>query len=219
VHHDARIALAKQSMSVVVIYFGFRDDGAPLDLQHHNIILGPRYEGLLTDIFDRKTLAKDFSQYLHVPTLTDPSLAPPGHHAAYTLVPVPHNGSGIDWSSRGEPFVDEVLRFLEARGYIPNLAARLVHKSFVTPDYFEHTLNSHLGNAFGLEPVLWQSAFFRPHNKSEDLENLYCVGAGFQPGGGTPSVMMSAKITAREIARDYKVARHVVEAVGGGRSA
>ena len=219
VHHDARIALAKQSMSVVVIYFGFRDDGAPLDLQHHNIILGPRYEGLLTDIFDRKILAKDFSQYLHVPTLTDPSLAPPGHHAAYTLVPVPHNGSGIDWSSRGEPFVDEVLRFLEVRGYIPNLAARLVHKSFVTPDYFEHTLNSHLGNAFGLEPVLWQSAFFRPHNKSEDLENLYCVGAGFQPGGGTPSVMMSAKITAREIARDYKVARHVVEAVGGGRPA
>jgi phytoene desaturase len=215
-HHDVRMKLAKQSMSVVVIYFGFRDDGKKLDLQHHNIILGPRYEGLLTDIFDRKILAKDFSQYLHVPTLTDPSLAPPGHHAAYTLIPVPHNGSGIDWTVEGPRLVDEVLRFLEVRGYIPDLAKRLVHKSFVTPDYFEQQLNSHLGNAFGLEPVLWQSAFFRPHNRSEDIEGLYLVGAGYQPGGGTPSVMMSAKITARAIAEDYKVSRRVLDAVGTG---
>ncbi len=202
VHPDLRLRLARQSMSVVVIYFGFRDDGRKLDLQHHNIILGPRYEGLLEDIFTKKILSPDFSQYLHVPTLTDPSLAPPGHHAAYTLIPVPHNGSGIDWTVEGPRLVDRVLRFLEERGYIPDLAARLVHKSFVTPDYFEHTLNSHLGNAFGLEPVLAQSAFFRPHNRSEDVERLYCVGAGYQPGGGTPSVMMSAKITARAIAQD-----------------
>jgi phytoene desaturase len=217
-HHDVRMKLAKQSMSVVVIYFGFRDDGKKLDLQHHNIILGPRYEGLLTDIFDRKILAKDFSQYLHVPTLTDPSLAPPGHHAAYTLIPVPHNGSGLDWTVEGPRLVDEVLRFLEARGYVPDLAKRLVHKSFVTPDYFEQQLNSHLGNAFGLEPVLWQSAFFRPHNRSEDIEGLYCVGAGYQPGGGTPSVMMSAKIAARAIAEDYRVSRRVLDAVGSGRA-
>ncbi|GAB4199415.1 MAG: phytoene desaturase family protein [Sandaracinaceae bacterium] len=216
VHHDVRMKLARQSMSVVVIYFGFRDDGSKLDLQHHNIILGPRYEGLLEDIFDRKILAKDFSQYLHVPTLTDPSLAPPGHHTAYTLIPVPHNGSGLDWTVEGPRLVDEVLRFLEVRGYIPNLAKRLVHKSFITPDYFEQQLNSHLGNAFGLEPVLWQSAFFRPHNRSEDIEGLYLVGAGYQPGGGTPSVMMSAKITARAIAEDYKVSRRVLDAVGTG---
>ncbi|MFN9810583.1 MAG: phytoene desaturase family protein [Deltaproteobacteria bacterium] len=207
VHSDLRMKLARQSMSVVVIYFGFRDDGRKLDLQHHNIILGPRYEGLLTDIFDRKILAPDFSQYLHLPTLTDPSLAPPGHHAAYTLVPVPHNapagGRGIDWSTEGPRLVEKVLGFLEARGYIPDLRARLVHQSFITPDYFEHTLNSHLGNAFGLEPVLWQSAFFRPHNRSEDIEGLYCVGAGYQPGGGTPSVMMSAKITCRAIHEDF----------------
>jgi phytoene desaturase len=206
VHHDLRMKLARQSMSVVVIYFGFRDDGQKLDLQHHNIILGPRYEGLLTDIFDRKILAPDFSQYLHVPTLTDPSLAPPGHHAAYTLVPVPHNTTGatkIDWSIEGPRLVEKVLSFLETRGYIPELQKRLVHQSFITPDYFEHTLNSHRGNAFGLEPVLWQSAFFRPHNRSEDIEGLYCVGAGYQPGGGTPSVMMSAKITCRAIHADF----------------
>lgn len=203
---DLRVKLTRQSMSLLVVYFGFKhSDAEPLNLRHHNIILGPRYEGLLTDIFSRKVLADDFSQYLHIPTLTDPSLAPPGHHAAYTLVPVPNNASGLDWSREGDKLVDKVLRFLDERGYIPNLCERLVYKSFITPDYFEHTLNSHLGNAFGPEPVLTQSAFFRPHNKSEDIENLYLVGAGAQPGGGTPSVMMSAKMTARVIAEDFKI--------------
>ncbi|PYE54493.1 phytoene desaturase family protein [Deinococcus yavapaiensis] len=202
VNSDARINLAKPSMSVVVVYFGFRDNGQ-LKLPHHTIILGPRYEELLTDIFDRRILASDFSQYLHVPTVTDPSLAPPGHHAAYTLIPVPHNGSGLEWSKLGEPFVDKVLTFLDERGYIPDLRERLVHKSWVTPDYYQDTLLSHLGNAFGVEPVLWQTAFMRPHNRSEDIAGLYLVGANAQPGGGTPSVMMSAKMTAREIAKDY----------------
>ena len=173
-----------------------------LDLQHHNIILGPRYEELLTDIFDRKILAKDFSQYLHIPTITDPSMAPPGHHAAYTLIPVPHNGSKIDWESKGPALVDQVLTFLDERGYIPNLLDRLVYSSHVDPNYFEETLNSYQGNAFGVEPVLTQSAYFRPQNRSR-IEGLYLVGANAQPGAGTPSVMMSAKMTARAVAGDF----------------
>jgi phytoene desaturase len=200
---DTRVKAARQGMSIIVIYFGFRAEGLDLKLRHHNVILGPRYEALLGDIFDRKVLSQDFSQYLHLPTITDPSLAPEGHHAAYTLIPVPHNGSGINWDQVAEPFVDRVLTFLDERGYIPGLRERLVHKSFVTPNYFEHTLNSRLGNGFGLEPVLWQTAFFRPHNRSMDIQNLYLVGANVQPGGGTPSVMMSAKMTARLIAEDF----------------
>ena len=217
VNSNLRVKLARQSMSLVVVYFGFRSEGLDLDLRHHNIILGPRYEGLLRDIFDSKILAKDFSQYLHLPTLTDPSLAPPGCHAAYTLVPVPHQGSRLDWELLGEPFADKILDFLEAGGYIPELRERLVYKTFITPDYFEHTLGSHLGNAFGVEPVLVQSAFFRPHNRSEDVPNLYLVGASTQPGAGTPSVMMSAKMTARVIAEDFGITNEVAES--GARAA
>lgn len=203
---DLVVKKRPQSISLVVIYFGFRSNGNEGEkLSHHNIILGPRYQELLKDIFGRKILPKDFSQYLHIPTLTDPSLAPPGHHAAYTLIPVPHNGSKLDWDLLGEPFVRKVLTFLDERGYLPGLMRRLVHQSFITPDYFEHTLNSYLGNAFGPEPILAQSAFFRPHNKSEDIANLYMVGAGVQPGAGTPSVMMSAKMTARLVARDFGI--------------
>lgn len=200
-----RIKRMRYSMSLIVIYFGFKKTEEPLDLQHHNIILGPRYEDLLTEIFDTKVLSPDFSQYLHVPTLTDPSLAPEGHHTAYTLIPVPHNGSGIDWEVEGPRLVDKVMRFLEERGYIPNLSERLVHSEFVDPNYFENTLEAYLGNAFGPEPVLTQSAFFRPHNRCPDIRNLYLVGAGTQPGAGTPSVMMSAKMTARCVAEDFNI--------------
>ena len=212
INRDALVKFRKQSMSLMVIYFGFKAD-PDLDLQHHNIILGPRYEELLTDIFERKILAKDFSQYLHIPTLTDPSLAPAGHHAAYTLVPVPNNQSKLDWDLLGEPFANKILTFLDERGYIPGLLDKLVYKSFVTPDYFEGTLNSYVGNGFGVEPVLVQSAFFRPHNRSEDISNLYLVGQGTQPGGGTPSVMMSAKMTARVVAKDFDVPEEIVNGV------
>ena len=215
INRDALVKFRKQSMSLMVIYFGYeRRDNDP-DLRHHNIILGPRYEALLDEIFEQKVMSPDFSQYLHIPTLTDPTLAPPGHHAAYTLIPVPNNASGIDWDIEGPKLSARVMNFLEERGYIPDLAARLKHMSFITPDYFSETLGSYLGNGFGVEPVLTQTAFFRPHNKSEDVHNLYLVGQGTQPGGGTPSVMMSAKMTAREIARDLGVEASVINGVPG----
>ncbi len=213
INRDALVKFRKQSMSLMVIYFGYEKRDNDPELRHHNIILGPRYEALLTEIFDTKVMSKDFSQYLHIPTLTDPSMAPDGHHAAYTLIPVPNNQSDIDWSVEGDRLCDRVMTFLEERNYIPDLKARLKHKSFVTPDYFEQVLGSHVGNGFGVEPVLTQTAFFRPHNKSEDISNLYLVGQGTQPGGGTPSVMMSAKMTVREIARDLAIDASIVNGV------
>ena len=199
--------LMKYSMSLVVIYFGFKKSeaelkGEELDLRHHNIVLSEHYAELLTDIFDRKVLSGEFSQYLHIPTLTDPSMAPEGHHAAYTLIPVPHLGADIDWSVEGEALVDRVLTFLDEKGYIPGLRENIVTKSFVDPHYFQDVLGSYLGNGFGVEPT-HSTAFFRPHNRSEDIQNLYLVGANTQPGAGTPSVMMSAKMTARLVKEDW----------------
>lgn len=211
INRDALVKFRRQSMSLVVIYFGFRAVESDKRLQHHNIILGPRYESLLDDIFERKILADDFSQYLHIPTLTDPDLAPEGHHTAYTLIPVPNNHSDLDWEALGEPFADKVLKFLDERGYLVGLQERLVYRKVVTPLYFEGTLDAYVGNGFGVEPVLTQSAYFRPHNRSEDVKNLYLVGQGTQPGGGTPSVMMSAKMTAREVARDFEVPEFIYQ--------
>ncbi|TVR04769.1 MAG: phytoene desaturase [Deltaproteobacteria bacterium] len=193
-HTDRAIARKKQSMSLFVIYFGAKKTWP--ELAHHMIILGPRYRELLDDIFEKKVLAEDFSLYLHAPTRTDPSLAPDGHEAFYVLSPVPNNRSGLDWDELREEYCDRILDFLD-RTHLPGLKENLVVKKVVDPDYFQGTLRSVDGAAFGLEPRLTQSAYFRFHNRSEDVEQLYFVGAGTHPGAGMPGVISSAKATMR----------------------
>lgn len=198
-YSDRRLARMRYSMSLVVIYFGTdrqyrRSDGTDRPaLAHHDIILGPRYKELLDDIFNRKRLADDFSLYLHMPTLTDPSLAPPGCEAFYVLSPVPHLGGDVDWATHAKPYRDRIMRFLEER-YLPGLSKHIVTEHMIDPRHFAGTLNSYLGSAFSVEPILTQSAWFRPHNRSEELPNLYFVGAGTHPGAGLPGVLSSAKI-------------------------
>lgn len=186
--------LTRYSMSLFVIYFGtkklYRRDGR---LAHHNIILSERYKGLLADIFDSKTLPDDFSLYLHMPSMTDPSIAPDGHEAFYVLSPVPHLGANIDWTKAAKPYRDVIMQFLEDN-YLPDLQANIVAEHTIDPLHFQNTLNSYMGSAFSVEPVLTQSAWFRPHNRSEDFDNLYFVGAGTHPGAGLPGVLSSSKI-------------------------
>jgi len=189
-----RLPRMRYSMSLVVIYFGtdrrYHDDGV---LAHHNIILGPRYGELLHDIFTRKELADDFSLYLHMPTITDPSLAPPGCESFYVLAPVPHLGGSADWATRAKPYRDAIMGALEAR-FLPELSRHIVTEHMIDPRHFRDTLNSYRGSAFSVEPILTQSAYFRPHNRSADVPNLYFAGAGTHPGAGLPGVLSSAKI-------------------------
>ncbi|CAN5876909.1 hypothetical protein BH23PLA1_BH23PLA1_39820 [soil metagenome] len=189
---DRRLERMRYAMSLFVIYFG--TDRTYPHLPHHSIVLGPRYEGLLNDIFDRKVLADDFSLYLHTPTRTDPTLAPPGGECFYVLSPVPHLGGGQDWDTLKEEYADRILRSLEQKHLVPNLRQHLVTKRIFTPKDFETRLDAFLGSAFQFEPILTQSAWFRPHNKSEDVEGLYFVGAGTHPGAGLPGVVSSAKV-------------------------
>jgi phytoene desaturase len=178
-------------MSLFVWYFGTSRQYP--DVPHHTIMLGPRYRELLTDIFERKILADDFSLYLHRPTATDPSLAPAGCDAFYVLSPVPHLASGIDWSVQAERYRLAIERHLE-QTVLPGLKSHVVSSRLLTPQEFKDDLNSLNGAAFGLEPVLTQSAWFRPHNKSEEIDRLYLVGAGTHPGAGLPGVLSSARI-------------------------
>jgi phytoene desaturase len=190
---DARYRRTQYSMSLFVIYFGTKRRYLESGLAHHNIILGRRYRGLLDDIFRRKVLADDFSLYLHMPTITDPSLAPDGCEAFYVLSPVPHLGAGVDWTQAARPYRDAIIRFLEDN-YLPDLQENIVAEHYIDPLHFRDTLNSYLGSAFSVQPIFRQSAWFRPHNRSEDIERLYLVGAGTHPGAGLPGVLSSAKI-------------------------
>ena len=211
-----KIDRMRYSMSLFVIYFGtkrrYRDTG----LAHHNIILGKRYKSLLNDIFKKNQLADDFSLYLHMPSLTDPSIAPDGCENFYVLSPVPHLGADVDWTQAAKPYRDSIMQFLEDN-YLPDLQSNIVAEHYIDPLHFQNTLNSHMGSAFSLEPTLTQSAWFRPHNRSEEFENLYFVGAGTHPGAGLPGVLSSAKIAEDLICdalpeRKYSGIPHVIPA-------
>lgn len=188
---DRKLDRSRYSMSLFVWYFGTNKRFE--DVPHHLIMMGPRYRELLDDIFRRKILAEDFSLYLHRPTATDPSLAPEGCDAFYVLSPVPNLDGETDWTTEAERYRQSIARVLDAT-VLPGLEESVVSSHMITPIDFKERLFSLKGAAFGLEPVLWQTAWFRPHNRSEELEGLYLVGAGTHPGAGMPGVISSAKV-------------------------
>jgi phytoene desaturase len=188
------------SMSLFVMYFGTnrRYD----NLAHHTILFGQRYQGLLRDIFHGSTLPKDFSLYLHAPTVSDPAMAPPGCEAFYVLSPVPHLGrANIDWEQVAQTYGDAILESLET--HLPGLRQSIVTRRHFTPVDFRDQLNAYHGSAFSVAPKLTQSAYFRPHNKSEKVPGLYIVGSGTHPGAGVPGVVNTAKATVGIIAQDF----------------
>lgn len=196
-----RLKSKRFSMSLVVVHFGLRRRHA--HLQHHTVCFGARYRELISEIF-KGPMAEDFSLYLHAPCVTDPSLAPPGCASHYVLAPVPHLGHApVDWAVEGPAYRDRIFEYLERR-YIPNLRADLVTSRIFTPADFRDELGAHLGSAFSLEPVLRQSAWFRPHNRDASIPNLYLAGAGTHPGAGVPGVVGSAKATAQLMLEDFR---------------
>lgn len=197
---DGKLDSMRYSMGLFVIYFGTRKQYP--ELRHHTIILSPTYQELLDNIFNKKLLDQEFSLYLHRPSATDPRMAPEGCDCFYALIPVPNQQSGIDWAKEGEPFKRRVFEFLDQR-YMPGLLDHLATERILTPLDFETVLNSYQGAGFSFEPIFTQSAWFRPHNQSEDVPNLYFVGAGTHPGAGVPGVLSSAKIAEKLICQHF----------------
>ncbi|PPC62158.1 phytoene desaturase [Pantoea sp. ICBG 1758] len=196
----ATLKRKRMSNSLFVLYFGLNQPHA--QLAHHTVCFGPRYRELINEIFNSNQLADDFSLYLHAPCTTDPSLAPAGCGSFYVLAPVPHLGTAaIDWQQEGPRFRDRIFAYLEEH-YMPGLREQIVTQRIFTPEDFRDTLHAHQGSAFSLEPILTQSAWFRPHNRDADISNLYLVGAGTHPGAGVPGVIGSAKATAQLMVED-----------------
>jgi len=200
-----RMDRASYSMGLFVWYFGTR--GRYPEVPHHTILVGPRYGGLLEDIFERKVLAQDFSLYLHRPTATDPSLAPEGCDTFYVLSPVPNLDGSTDWTREAEGYRRRIERHLEET-VLPGLSSRIVCSHVTTPLDFRDDFLSLKGAGFSLEPHLTQTAWFRPHNRCEDVEGLYLVGAGTHPGAGVPGVLSSARILDRIVPHAHALRSH-----------
>ena len=192
----------RYSPSLFVVHFGV--EGTWPGIPHHMILFGPRYKGLVEDIYEHGVLPQDFSIYLHHPTVTDPGMAPEGKSTFYALIPVANQGKlPIDWEQIG-PLLEKRILDEVGRRLIPDIHDRIVTKFHYAPRDFALDLNAHLGSAFSLEPILTQSAWFRGHNRDDKIGNFYLVGAGTHPGAGIPGVVGSAKATAKLMLEDLK---------------
>ncbi len=198
---DGRYKRAKYSMSLFMTYFGVEKKYD--DMLHHSIVFGPRYKGLINDIFKKNIVPDDFSTYLHIPTRTDTHLAPEGCETMYACTPVSNLNSETNWEEKKEEFKDHILSTLDEQ-VLPGLTDNLAVTKVFTPADYETEFNSYKGAAFQLQPLLLQSGWFRPHNRSRDIKGLYIVGAGTHPGAGVPSVIMSADLTTRLIFEDLE---------------
>jgi phytoene desaturase len=190
-HSDGKLARVRQSMSLFVTYFG--TNRTYDDIAHHTIVLGKRYRELLDDIFRKRILADDFSLYLHRPGATDTSLAPKGQDGFYVLSPVPNLKGNVDWASMAPEYEQRILTALD-QSVLPGVLAHTTTRFSIDPRTFAGRLRSADGAAFGPEPLLTQSAAFRFHNRSDDVDGLYFVGAGTHPGAGVPGVLSSARV-------------------------
>ncbi|MEL7149106.1 MAG: phytoene desaturase [Pseudomonadota bacterium] len=196
---SARLKRTRWSMGLFVWYFGTKGTrNLWSDVGHHTILNGPRYEGLVDDIFMEGKLADDMSLYVHRPSVTDPTVAPDGDDTFYALSPVPHLGhdNGVDWSTMAETYRARVQSVLEDQ-LLPGLGQHLTASEVFTPDTFKNRYLSPLGAGFSIEPRILQSAWFRPHNVSEEVKGLYLAGAGTHPGAGLPGVISSAEVLAK----------------------
>lgn len=195
---NRRLDRIRYSNSLFVIYFGTRRRYLDSQFLHHNIIMNQRYKGLIKDIFSSAPLPDDMALYLHMPSRTDPSIAPPGCESFYVLSLVPDLASGTDWQEMARPYRDRIMQYLEDN-FLPDLQANIIAEHYIDPLHFQNSLNSYRGAAFAIKPTLLQSAYFRPHSRSEEFDNLYIVGASTHPGAGVPSVLSSGKIAAELI--------------------
>lgn len=202
---DKKIKKLDYSMSCFLIYLGVKKQYP--QLQHHTLILSERYKDLVTDLFDKKILPDDFSMYLHVPTHTDSEMAPAGSESIYLLIPTPNLLAGVDWDTEKERYAKKILDFLENDFGLADLQKNIEVMRIFTPEDFKKQRNNYLGSAWGVEPKLIQTASFRPSNRSEDIKNLYIVGASTHPGAGVPGVLLTAEATEKAIMKDVEKKR------------
>jgi phytoene desaturase len=171
-------------------------------LHHHDVYLSRDVPGNFDAIFKRFALPEDPSFYTCAASRTDPSLAPPGHDGIYVLVPVPRLSGNVCWAKEKQPFRDRMLDRLEEVG-LEDIRRHLTFERIYTPEDFVHDYNAKLGSAFGISHNFWQVGYMRPSNKARSVENLYFVGAGTQPGGGVPMVLIGSRLTAERVLQDH----------------
>jgi phytoene desaturase len=198
-----RLARKRYSCSTFMLYLGL--DKVYDELPHHTIVFADEYRSCIQSIFDTKELTEDVSFYVRNSTPIDPHVAPKGKSGLYVLVPVPNQLSGVDWEQEKGAFRQRIIRKIAERTSLKDLGSHIVAERIITPLDWQAQSNIYLGATFNLAHTLTQMLYFRPHNRFEEIENLYLVGGGTHPGSGLPTIYESARISSNLISRKYGV--------------
>ena len=201
-YSDRRLDAMDYACSGYILYLGV--DKVYPDLQHQALFFSEDYQANLDAIFKDKRLPEEPSFHLNIPTVTDPSLAPPGHSLLYVLAPMPNLEADIDWDQAALIIRDKLLDQLE-RIVDPEIRSHIVWERDYRPTDWLNDINAVHGTAFGsLSHGFFQSSYFRPHNKARDIEGLYFVGQGTYPGIGIPMVMISSRLVTERIVKEWR---------------
>ena len=198
---DAKLAGMDYACSGYLLFLGV--DRTYDHLRHQSLYFSEDYRANLDAIFQTRTLPAEPSFHLNVPTVTDPTLAPPGHSLIYVLAPMPNLQGDVDWDQAAPVVREQLLTQLE-RIVDPDLRQHIVWERDYRPTDWQRDINAVHGTAFGsLAQGFFQSSYFRPHNKSRDVSGLYFVGQGTYPGIGMPMVHISSKLVTERIVQEW----------------
>lgn len=198
----AKLKKKKMSCSIFMMYLGVK---RTTDLPHHSILFAKDYRQNVKDIFSGRMTDKDFSLYIRDATKTDPTLAPKGKSALYVLIPAPNNRSGLNWDQLKKKVRQQALDILTDRFGLKDLEKDIEVEKIITPADWADDYNVYEGAVFNLGHQLTQMIWFRPHNRFEELKNLYLTGGGTHPGSGLPTIYQSGKIVAELICQEYNI--------------
>ena len=199
---DERLAKKKFSCSTFMMYLGI--DGRYDDVSHHTIYLAKDYKENLRDIEERHQLSANPSFYVQNACVTDDTLAPPDQSTLYVLLPVTHDTGSIDWAKETPRYRQIAIEQMEKIG-IKNLEQRIRTEKIVTPTDWTEDFGLYKGATFSMAHSLDQMLHLRPHNRFEDIGQMYLVGGGTHPGSGLPVIFESARITSRLLLQDLKM--------------
>ncbi|CAA3707752.1 phytoene desaturase family protein [Candidatus Portiera aleyrodidarum] len=185
-----KLSNLEYSIGLFILYFGTNCFYS--NISHHTIFFNNHYNKSIKNIFYKNCFnKKNICIYLHHPTKTDHSST---HSIFYALIPVPNLKLYNNWSMyESEKFVQSIIAILDSN-LLPKLKKNIITCFYITPTFFKERYFSTYGSGFSISPNFNQISWFRFHNKSENIKNLYLVGAGTHPGAGIPGVLLSAKI-------------------------
>jgi phytoene desaturase len=196
----AKLRKKRYSVSTFMIYLGL---DKVYDIQHHTVLFAKNYRKNLDTISAGKIPWGNASFYVRNSSITDPKVAPPGHSGIYVLVPVPNKKAKIDWKKDGPKLRNWVIGQMKKRLGMHDIEQHIIEETVITPDNWKNDYDVFLGATFNLGHNLSQMLYFRPHNKFEELDNVYLVGGGTHPGSGLPTIYESGRISAGLICRKH----------------